>query len=407
MAHQVGHECGLLHAPGVSHFPDPDPDYPAYPPYDPIGDPKGSRGEYGVEIGTVTWITLPRAKDIMGSADFGGDRGLSLYHYGRLLENPKLDPVYIGGITAVEARLSETYHDPKPSPMLSIIGMMRSERHLEITSVMRVATRETSSSTATTGLRAELRDESGAPIAQAPLRVLGVQSARSGCRKHCFPCVVQALLPDEERGASMAVCDDERDVWSRAASKTPPRIVRFDVQADEHRLIAKWEVKAVGTAEALLQWSKDDEDTWNALAFGLEDDHATFEGSGLPSGPLMLRLLASDGFDTVVSEPVRVELSSRALDVSILTPREDERIPVGGVMRLWGATVSHVESARWMIDGKPVSEALDDFAETPPRGEHVIELIVKAGGIEGRTRRRFVTEEGSAERTPDSSSGRV
>ena len=173
MAHQVGHECGLLHAPGVSHFPDPDPDYPAYPPYDPIGDPKGSRGEYGVEIGTVTWITLPRAKDIMGSADFGGDRGLSLYHYGRLLENPKLDPVYIGGITAVEARLSETYHDPKPSPMLSIIGMMRSERHLEITSVMRVATRETSSSTATTGLRAELRDESGAPIAQAPLRVLG------------------------------------------------------------------------------------------------------------------------------------------------------------------------------------------------------------------------------------------
>ena len=34
----------------------------------------------------------------MGSPSFGGDIGLSLYHYGRLLENPKLHPVYMGGI---------------------------------------------------------------------------------------------------------------------------------------------------------------------------------------------------------------------------------------------------------------------------------------------------------------------
>jgi hypothetical protein len=419
MAHQVGHECGLLHAPGVSHFPDPDPNYPAYPPYDPIGDPKGSMGEYGVGLGAFPWITLPRAKDIMGSPSFGGDIGLSLYHYGRLMENPKLDPVYIGGITATEASLSATHaQGPKPMPMLSIIGLMRSERHLEITSVMRLATRDASSSTVTSGLRAELRDEAGVPIAWARLRVLSVQSTTAGCCRNdghaanCFPCVVQALLPDVGRGASMAVCDDERDVWSRASSKTPPRIERFDAHADEHRLIIQWQVKADVAAEASLQWSKDDGDSWNALASGLADDHATFERSSLPSGTVMLRLLVSDGFDTAVSEPVGVALSPRPPDVIILTPREDESIPVGGVLRLWGAATidgsraSQVDSVRWMIDGKTVAEALDDFVEAPPCGEHVVELIVTAEGLEGRTRRRFVTEDGSAERKPDPSSER-
>ena len=414
MAHQVGHECGLLHAPGVSNFPDPDPNYPAYPPYDPIGDPKGSMGEYGVGLGGYPWITLPRAKDIMGSPSFRGDIGLSLYHYGRLLENPRLDPVYIGGITAAEASLGTKHAPgPMPVPMISIIGLMRSERHLEITSVMRLETRDASSSTVTSGLRAELRDATGAPIAQAPLRVLSVQSPTAGsCRNdghaaNCFPCVVQALLPDAGRGASMAVCDDERDLWSRAKSKTPPRIGRFDAHADEHRLITKWQVKAVVAAEASLQWSKDEGDTWNALASGLADNHATFERSSLPSGTVMLRLLVSDGFDTAVSEPVRVALSPRPPDVSILTPRENESIPAGGALRLWGAVTidgrpaSQVESVRWMIDGKSVAEVLDDFVEAPPRGEHVVELIVTAEGLEGRGRRRFVTDDGSADRKPD------
>src|SRR5213075_1130910 len=136
------------------------------------------------------------------------------------------------------------------------------------------------SSTVTSGLRAELRDEAGAAIAQAPLHVLGVQSTTAECRRNgrhaaiCFPCVVQALLPDAGRGASMAVCDDERDVWSRISSKTPPRIGRFDAHADENRLITKWQVKAVVAAEASLQWSKDEGDTWNALASGLADNHA-------------------------------------------------------------------------------------------------------------------------------------
>lgn len=96
---------------------------------------------------------------------------------------------------------------------------------------IRSSTRSTwaaSPSTVTSGLRAELRDEAGAPIAQAPLRVLSVQSTTAGCCRNdrhaanCFPCVVQALLPDAGRGASMAVCDDERDVWSRASSRIPP-----------------------------------------------------------------------------------------------------------------------------------------------------------------------------------------
>ena len=48
MEHQVGHECGLLHTPPFSGLGAVDPNYPAYPPYDLIGTPRGSIGEYGV-----------------------------------------------------------------------------------------------------------------------------------------------------------------------------------------------------------------------------------------------------------------------------------------------------------------------------------------------------------------------
>lgn len=410
MAHQVGHECGLLHAPGVDNFGAVDPNYPAYPPYDPIGVPKGSIGEYGLIIGSNVWVLLPRAKDIMGSVGFGGDTWLSLYHYGRLLENPKLAPVYTGGLTAAQAGLGLKYGQdagPKPKPMISIIGLMRSERDLEVTSVMRLETRAAPFSARASGLTAELRDERGAAIAQAPLHMLTSRGDEGGCRCHAdgvgpnrFPCVVQALLPDGGRGARLVIGDTERDLWVCAAREKGPRIARFDASLDDNRLVVRWKVEAEAVvAEVWLQWSADLGETWNALATGLAGDHAVFDGSDLPAGTVTLRLLASDGFDTEVSGHVSVQLPDRPPAVHILTPGDGEVLRPGGTLRLWGAATVNgrpaggAGEARWLLDGEPVAEGLDALVRTPRAGEHILELVVTADRLEGRVSRRFVTAE--------------
>ena len=65
---------------------------------------------------------------------------ISPYHYGRLIENPRLDPVMTSDeITATQSQISVVSKyapDVDPQRMISIIGLMQSERTFEATSVM-------------------------------------------------------------------------------------------------------------------------------------------------------------------------------------------------------------------------------------------------------------------------------
>ena len=404
MAHQLGHDCGLLHAPGTDNFDALDPNYPAYPPYDPIGLPKGSIGEYGVTIGGETWINLARYKDIMGSIGWRAGPLLSLYHYGRLLENPMLDPVFVGGLDVRGAGAFPKRSDGMDlQPAISIIGLQLSETAFRITSVMRVETRP--SSTAATGLTATLREQDGSLLAQAPLLIQGTTRAGGcGCRgndQHSFPRVVQALIPDVGRGAVLSVGTDASQLWTSRPSPTRPSIARFDVGVDRagNELTVGWQVQAAGDPEVWLQWSEDDGRTWNALATCLAGEHATFDTAILPSGSIGVRLLASDGFDTVRSRLVRVDLPRRAPAIAILTPGDGETLIAGGTMRLWGAVTMNgrsaitLEHARWSIDGRPVSEGLDTFCPAPAAGDHLLELTAIVDGLEGRATQRLLTHD--------------
>lgn len=408
MAHLVGHECGLLHAPGLHGFGQVDPNYPAYPPYDPIGTPKGSLGEYGTQLFTAgAGLYLPQNnKDIMGTVSDGS--WMSLYHYGRLIENPRLDPVITEDEIFKRVGRSVKYaQDVDPQPMISIIGLMRSEKEFEATSVMRLETRPLPFSARASGLTAELRDEDGKPVAHAPLRLLRSWADGDGCGCNeqgasvsRFPCVVQALVPDAGRGALLAISDGERDLWSCAGHGTKPHVASFSASLNENRLAVTWNVKAAGqAAEVWLQWSADRGETWNALATGLAGDAGEFDTSHLPAGTVTLRLLASDGFDTEISGHASVHLPQRPPAVSILTPADGETLFAGGTLRLWGAVnvdghaAVAVEKARWLLDGEPVAEGLDAFCRVPPAGEHILKLIVTADSLEGTGSLRFVSVE--------------
>jgi hypothetical protein len=289
--------------------------------------------------------------------------------------------------------------------MISIIGILRSERAFEVRSVMRLETRTPSFSSRASGLTAELRDESGSALAQAPLQMLSSWADDDGCQCHKqnasanqFPCIVQALLPDIRRGAVLAIGDGERDLWVRAANEQGPHIRSFQASFHEDRLAVTWSVETrVNAAEMWLQWSSDDGKTWNGLATGLTGERGEFDGSYLPAGTVTLRLLVSDGFDTSISDPATIHVPQRQPIVSILAPQEGETLRSGGTLRAWGAATIDgrpavsVETARWLLDGQPVAEGFDAFIPAPTAGEHVIELIVTADELTGTRSHRFST----------------
>lgn len=93
MVHEIGHACGLPHAP-FGGAPDPDPHFPRYHPYD-----VGSIGEYGVDMVDGVVMRPLHTKDIMGYGSYPSDPEaekrvlwLSPHTYRKLYNNPRLNP---------------------------------------------------------------------------------------------------------------------------------------------------------------------------------------------------------------------------------------------------------------------------------------------------------------------------
>jgi hypothetical protein len=419
MAHEIGHHCGLPHAP-CGFAVNPDLSYPAYEPYDPPGVPTASIGEYGLDISNGNVLSPTTFKDMMS---YCAPRWISLRNYGRLVNNSVLDPVRVcvdlpwwRDIVLAEPQLvpDRWLPDPPPDPLrprpvvdpqplISLIGFLRSERELEVTSVMRLETRAALRGTAT-GLVAELRDARGAILSRGPVRELTAQAC--GCGEvvgHCgadagrYPRLVQAFLADAGTGARLVVRRGEQELWSRRAPASPPRVTRFAAGIEGDRLVLTWGVECEPEEpEVWAQWSAGDT-PWRALATGLSGGRADLHPSHLPPGAVALRLLAGDGFHTVVSEQVMVEVDQRPPAVSILSPGDGQTLIAGRPMRLLGAVTAAGDDGedprivRWVLDGRPVAESLDAFVTAPAAGAHHLELQVSAPGPPAEATGGFVT----------------
>jgi hypothetical protein len=430
MAHELGHACGLPHAPCGTPG---DPNYPAYEPYDPANTPQASIGEYGLDISTGNIFSPATFKDMMA---YCGPRWISLYNYGRLTNNSNLDPVracvdypwwrdYIlyDPILIPERWLPDPPPDPVwrqrvmgPEPVISIIGVVHSENEIEIKTVMRLeAAREVANGRAT-NLTAELIGKEGRVVASAPLYSLR-SYGQGGCEcgkgevppERRYPYTFQVFLSNVESGAALRIRSGERELWSRRAPESEPRITNFKAtlsgggrkrgEKQGNALVVEWQVASAGEREpeCWLQWSNDRGKSWSALATGLRGGEATLDVSALPSGRLLLRLLASDGFHTAESKRVTVEIPQRPPAVSILTPRDGQTLIAGSPMRLAGAATlssgepAAGESARWLIDGKGAAAGLEAFITAPPAGEHRLTLLVTEQGERGEESIRFKT----------------
>ena len=398
MAHEIGHQCGFMHAPCGSP-PNPDPNYPAYEPYDPVGTPRASIGEYGLDVSTGDIYVPQTTKDYMsycGKPPTYPPPWMSLYHYGKLIENPILSPEIV--CRAKDPR--DPLYEPEipwyewRQRVISIIGTVHANGDLEVSHVARVETVPDVSGGSSSEMTAQLLGGDGKLLASAAVHLLASHGHGGGC-SGCSetgearpPYNVQAYVPDAARGSALRIVRGDEEIWSAKAREQEPRVRTFSARV-EHRtfLRADWEVEFAGGVEPdfWLRWSADGGKTWYALATGLKGRSARPDLSRIRSGKVMVQLLAHDGFETGVSKSVALTVPRRSPEVAVLRPRAGAVVLEGRPLCLWAAATSctgepvAAKAYRWLIDGKEVAHGRNAWVAAPKAGRHTCSLVVQDG----------------------------
>lgn len=411
LAHEAGHACGLGHAPSGG-APNPDPAYPAYEPYDPSGTPQGSTGEYGLDVSTGAVRSPQTFNDLMG---YAGPAWISPYHYGRLLNNARLNPRTVGidfpwwkDLVWQEIRrwpdVPELREDlppfelelpmvppSRPQDVISLIVKVEDGVVVDVLHVARVRAHTEIAGAAETAFRANLRDERGEILASGAVVRLDTAAG-------CGPCggggaggrtsprppttyLAQAFVPDVGTGASLDVTKGDDAVWRRPAPQERPRVHEVVVDLDEKAgtAVVRWQASGEVT-EYWLRWSADGE-RWRAVATGLADDGVELPLADLPPGEGWIQVVAHDGFHSTYGKPVRIRVADRPGEVVILHPVDGSSHVAGRTVRLWASVADEeidTSDAVWSIDGQEVAHGLDAWVTLEP-GEHRVRVGVAGG----------------------------
>jgi hypothetical protein len=172
------------------------------------------------------------------------------------------------------------------------------------------------------------------------------------------------------------------------------------VEADGHELRLEWSAETSDDhpTERIARWSDDDGRTWQTLALGLREDRAVVPIAALTSGVVLVQVLVSDGFHTVVAEPVGVDVPGRRPQVAILSPARGATVRADAFVRLWGiATASDGRTLadralEWELDGEAVGAGREVWAPLPGwEGEHLCRLRASDGDLRGESSVVFIT----------------
>jgi hypothetical protein len=186
----------------------------------------------------------------------------------------------------------------------------------------------------------------------------------------------------------------DQQLWSRQAPSTEPSVSGVSVEADGDELRIAWSAATSDDhpTERIVRWSDDDGRTWQTLAVGLREDQAVVPLAALTSGTALVQVLVSDGFHTVVAEPLRVDVPSRPPQVAILSPAQGATVRTDSFVRLWGiATASDGRTLpdralEWELDGEAVGTGRELWAPLPGwEGEHVCRLRASDGDLQAET----------------------
>ena len=408
LAHEAGHACGLMHAPGGG-APNPDPAYPAYEPYDPPNTPMGSTGEYGLDIDNGNIESPQTFRDVMSYAN---PPWISPYHYGKLIGVAELNPTTVGvddpwwkDLVWQERRRWPKIPIPDPPPfddlelpvyppsfeheVISLIVRVERGSVSDVLHVARVSAHTHLRDAVRTPLTARLTDADGATLASAPLQRLSTHACGcgAGCGGGGANCaggsgadttyLAQVFLADVAPGAALEIVDADDEVqWRREAPAEPVRVGPPRIKVGRKGGVSvAWEASA-GTTDVWLRWSADGT-SWTSLATGLTGTSARLDPGQVPPGEGVIQVVAHDGFFTACSESVPVDVPDPGPSVVILHPVDGSTYRADAALRLWasvvGATPQETADAVWSVDGEEVGRGIEAWATLDP-GEHRIGL---------------------------------
>lgn len=418
MAHEMGHYQGFPHAP-CGNVGTPDAGYPAYEPYDSVGNRTASIGEFGLDVSTGAIYDPATAKDYMS---YCSPPWTSLYHYKAQIGSNWFNPRYVSSGDRPAwwdlYRLYRPYSirgdlpDPAPvetyplqqqraaaAPVPSIVvtGMMQ-DGALEVRSVLRLAAGMAEGHPGEE--RLEVLNAGGAVVGRGALHhmPLGGQGDSSGCgcgggsgggsaldrsRADC-PRVVQAIVPEVAGAAAMRVVRGDVVLWTCRAPERVPAVEDLRAGVAEDRLSIAWRIAGDQATETHLQSSCDGGRSWTLLELRPQSIHTTLPLHVLSPGRHLVRVLASDGFHTVASNAVEVEVPHRPPIATIHWPLDTAAVTTSRRMRLWGNGMSAAteplpdEAHSWEIDGRPAGVGRDLWVAPPEaEGEHLATLTVR------------------------------
>ncbi|MFT4135618.1 M66 family metalloprotease [Microbacterium sp.] len=395
LAHEAGHAAGLQHAPSGG-APNPDPNFPAYEPYDPPNTPQGHDGEYGLDVNTGTVMSPAVFQDIMG---YASPKWISPYHYGRLTNNASFTPTTVGmdhpwwkDLVWEELQIPRIpIPDPPPFEReleLPVFPPTKRERVVSVVirveenvlredevAVVRTAAHPELPAAGATPYTVRLRDAEGTVIAEgAVVRLTTSASGCGGCAgasgRPPLRYVGQAFLPDVGPGAVLEIVQRGEAVWRREAPAEPPRIQLAEPRIDRRGgMTLRWESDA---SSFWLRWSPDGE-TWSAIETELTEPGLKLEAGRIPSGEGFLQVVAHDGFHSTESEPVRIAVPEQDPTLAILHPRDGYTYAAGEELRLWASATggSGAEKLVWSVDGTDVADGSEAWVAFEP-GEHTV-----------------------------------
>ncbi len=404
LAHEAGHACGLRHAP-AGGAPNPDPNYPAYEPYDPANTPQASTGEYGLNVNNGNVASPATFRDFMS---YAGPSWISPYHYGMLLNNNQLNPVGFGidnpwwkDVWYEEIRRWPRFPEPDPPfqppfelelPMtppeemhdvISVIARIDRGKVAEVLHVARTRAFTSIRGASATNLHVLLRSDDGGVLAEGALLRLDTAACScegGGAEGRPTSYLAQAFLLDVARGDLLEIANDDDEVqWRRDAPAQPPRVGAPDAKTDRRgNATIRWDASGDAT-EFWVRWSADGK-SWRSLLTGVTTRKVRIDADQLPRGEGYLQVVAHDGFSSTPSDPTHVAFSDKPVDPVILHPVDGHTYTAGQAVRLWAAVVGdeQVGEATWLSGKAEVAHGVDTFVVLEP-GEQTLTVRVPSG----------------------------
>jgi hypothetical protein len=346
LAHEVGHQAGLAHAP-CGAVGTPQAGFPLYEPYD-TGNTTvnasgntvyqdASIGEYGLNISSGTIFNPNPArpnngKDLMS---YCGNRWVAIYTHNYMINNTNLNPVaLVTGLGSGDVEGSVTPQQENRDnmkPFITLLGSISANGSVEVTSVARVPTRELTMNGLRTAYTVELLDEEGNVATSAPVFTIPMHQGSGGCgcgekrpKPAEPPFAFIAAMPDVTAGSAIRIQKNEKVVWERRRPDACPILASVDVAVRKGKLHVSWEFKAAPPIEpeVWLRWSEDGEH-WNGLAVGLKGRSVELDPKAIPADRAAIQVIAHDGYSSVSANSEIVELPPTPLGLSILHPLDN------------------------------------------------------------------------------------